>query len=111
MISRIPGSVGRIGKRRWRQPLSGDGNNSPLQTGGEALNLAVDMISDYVQNITRDIHIVIDESSREPAIRVLDSSTGGIIRELSVGEVMGLSRQISAGNPDPIKGLLVDSKV
>lgn len=112
MISKITTQVGRpiIAKR---QNSDGAGNYSPPERSAAAedtLLEAVNNVSSYVQNTSREVHVYVDEDSGDRQVSIVDSRTGQIIRHLPADEVLALSRHIASHASDPIKGMLVKSK-
>ncbi|MCB1692371.1 MAG: flagellar protein FlaG [Pseudomonadales bacterium] len=114
MISRISKSRegGRITNNQ-RQSLPQDGKLSPGPQDvdkSSSLLAAVNNVSNYVQNISREVHLYVDEADGECKVTIVDSSTGRTIRHIPPHEVMSISRHIDARANDPIKGLIVKSK-
>lgn len=72
---------------------------------------AVSNVSTYVQNISREVHLYVDESEGDCQVTVVDSSTGHTLRKIPPDEMLALSRQIDAKISDPLKGLLVKNSV
>lgn len=96
-----------------RQSGDGSGNTSPSERdaeGGDTLIEAVNNVSSYVQNTSREVHLYVDEKSGERQVSIVDSRTGQTIRHIPPEEVMTISRHIASHASDPIKGLLVKSK-
>ena len=97
-----------------RQEMSGGGKVSPQKVGPEVTREtvmeAVSDISDYVQNISRELQFQIDDDIGSTIITVLDRTTGDIIRQIPSEEVVQLARYIAENGSDSSKGLLLDSK-
>ncbi len=72
---------------------------------------AVNNVSSYVQNISREVHLYVDESDGGCQVTVVDSSTGHTLRQIPPDEMLALSRQIDAKISNPLKGLLVKNSV
>lgn len=107
----------RNGLARERQDLSGreqekrESKDGQADTkDGESLVAAISNVSSYVQNISREVHLYVDESAGQRRVSVVDSSTGQTIRDIPQKELLTLSRHISDQVSDPIKGLIVKSK-
>lgn len=77
---------------------------------GDSLLAAVNTVSNYVQSISREVHLYVDNTTGSQRVSVVDSTTGQTIRHIPSDEVMKLSRDISTRSSDPIKGLLVKGK-
>ncbi|MEW6353153.1 MAG: flagellar protein FlaG [Pseudomonadota bacterium] len=59
------------------------------------LNQAVSAINDYVQNLRRDLHFTIDADTEEcTVIKVIDSETQEVIRQIPPEEVLTLARSL-----------------
>lgn len=95
-----------------RQDVSASGKVSPQQAEPavtrEAVAAAVSDISDYVQNISRELQFQIDDNVGSTVITVTDRETGDIIRQIPQEEVVRLARYIAENAPDPVTGLLVN---
>lgn len=62
-----------------------------------SLNAAVDDLSHYAQNISRDLQFSIDEELNKTIITVYDSATEEVIRQIPTEEVLQLARNIKNG--------------
>jgi uncharacterized FlaG/YvyC family protein len=99
-----------------RQGSSGSGKYSSFRTRAEgdkvssSLLAAVNNVSSYVQKISREIHLYVDENDGDPVVSVVESDSGRTIRKIPANEVLTISRHIDAEISDPIKGLLVKSE-
>lgn len=118
MISKIPTtSSGRASTSYKRQSVADTGNSTDSKTDssldGEhpnSLLAAVNTVSNYVQSISREVHLYVDDSTGLQRVTVVDSHTGQTIRHIPAAELKAISRHISAKSADPIKGLLVKSE-
>jgi flagellar protein FlaG len=63
----------------------------------EELQSAMKRISDYVQNVRRELQFSIDEESGRTIIRVIDAETEEVIRQLPPEELLQIARHIEAG--------------
>ncbi len=88
------------GSAAERQPLPQGGQTLPPQQEqtGEIqrrdLDEAVSRIQDYVQNLQRELQFTIDEGSGRTIIKVIDSETDKIIRQIPPDELLAISEQI-----------------
>lgn len=105
------------GSANRRQDLAAPGKTVPQSTApetnsksGEAIRSAVSTIADYVQHITRDLDFSVDEISGRQVVKVFDSQTGKLIRQIPPEEVLTISRQIATRTKDPIRGLVLRNK-
>ncbi len=72
----------------------------------EALIDAVSTLQDYVQNIQRDLEFTVDEELGRVIIRVYDSETKEIIRQIPAEEMLKLARQMAQAE----EGLLLSTR-
>lgn len=72
----------------------------------EALIDAVSTLQDYVQNIQRDLEFTVDEELGRVIIRVYDSETKEIIRQIPAEEMLKLARQMAQVD----EGLLLNTR-
>ena len=100
-----------------RQKFSGDGEDLPKKrpvisedTDEESLMSAIDNVTNYVQNVSREIHFDVDAGAVTGKVTVVDSATGRTIRQIPAREVLEMSRDISNRVSDPIKGMLLRDK-
>ena len=63
-------------------------------------------VSNYLQNINREIHLHVDDEGSH-AVSVVDSASGRTLRMIPPHEVLKISSHISSKIDDPIKGLLL----
>ncbi len=66
---------------------------------------AVTQINDYVQNIQRELRFSIDEESGKTIIKVIDSSTDELIRQIPSEKLLAVSRAL-----EEFSGLLLEAK-
>ncbi|MDX5385836.1 MAG: flagellar protein FlaG [Marinobacter sp.] len=74
------------------------GNPSPREGQGvsaEQVSQAVSDLNDYVQSVGRDLQFQVDEDSGRSIIRVLDSQTQEVIRQIPSEEALALARTLS----------------
>lgn len=64
----------------------------------KALDEAVSRIQDYVQNLQRELQFTVDEKSGRTIIKVIDSQTEKVIRQIPPEEILALSDQIQGGS-------------
>ena len=97
-----------------RQELVEGGNVSPQsptpEVDREELERAVSDISDYIQNISRELQFQLDDQIGGTIVTVLDPETDEIIRQIPSEETVEMARYIAENSPDVIKGLLVNSE-
>ena len=92
------------------------------QRSSEAQALSVDDIAkaaeafaELAQNMNRDLRFSVDNELEQPIIRVIDRSSGEMIRQIPTEEVVELAIKIRQFNSDEAydsaTGLLIDSRV
>ena len=83
-----------------RQSLPPSGESVPLPQGQNSdatrkeLDEAVSRIQDYVQNLHRELQFTVDEQSGRTIIKVIDSETDQIIRQIPPDELIAISEYI-----------------
>lgn len=60
------------------------------------LQQAVSKLNDYVQNIQRDLQFSIDEESGAMVVKVIDSKSDKVIRQIPTEETLRLARSLTA---------------
>ena len=78
----------------------------PAAIDMQALSSVVSAIKDYVQNIQRDLEFTVDKELNRVIIRVYDSETREVIRQIPAEEMLKLARQLARAE----EGLLLDLK-
>ncbi|MBI3344680.1 MAG: flagellar protein FlaG [Gammaproteobacteria bacterium] len=79
-----------------RQSLSVEGQNAPAPEAVRTTEIgkAVSAINSYIQTLRRDLHFTIDEETDRTIIRVVDSETQEVIRQIPSEEVLALARSL-----------------
>ena len=80
-----------------------EGNNLPQQASDRPvskaqLHEAVSQINSMVQSVQRDLAFSLDEDSGQTVIKVLDSKTGSLVRQIPSEEVLAIATQLKAMN-------------
>lgn len=128
-VSSIAGSTTRVEARpavnaanpvdTERQSDAASGNSAPAaQTQKQAaqeLAQATQDISDYIQTVSRSLQISVDGDVGATVIRVMDSETDEVVRQIPSEEVLQIARfiadqQSNADTVATVKGLLMDSE-
>lgn len=86
------------------EPAAG-GENVPLQAATNAgdpaqVQSAVSQISDFVQNFQRDLQFSVDQDSGRTVIKVVDSETQEVIRQIPPEDLLRMARNL--GSPDSL---------
>lgn len=74
-------------------------------TASEEVSDAVDRINDFVQVVQRDLRFTVDEDTGRTVVKVLDSQSEELIRQLPPEEILELAAYM-----DELRGLLVKEK-
>jgi len=77
----------------------------------EALSSALEQVSSYVQNVQRNLNFSIDEASGRTVVKVIDSESDEVIRQIPAEEMLAVARRLQEMNEVQIPGLLLRSKV
>ncbi len=83
-------------KLESRQGLTAEGQNVPVATQVDAAEVgkAVQSINAYIQNLRRDLQFTVDEDTDRVIVRVIDSETQEVIRQIPSDEVLALARSL-----------------
>jgi len=97
-----------------RQEVSESGKVSPQEVtqkvDTEDVVQAVIDITEYVQNVSRDLQFQIDKQTGDTIVTVIDTETKEIIRQIPSEEIVAMARHIAENAPDPVKGLLMNGE-
>ncbi len=64
------------------------------EEGAKALELAVETANNFVQTVQRDLHFSIDQESERTVVKVVESSSGDIIRQIPNESFLELARKM-----------------
>lgn len=67
---------------------------SASQPSGKELESAVASLNEYVQSIERDLHFSVDEELERTVVKVIDSDSGDVIRQIPDDVVLELARNL-----------------
>ncbi len=76
-----------------RQILPAGKANTPEPTS-EAVKVAVEKLNTQIQSLQRDLSFSIDEDSGRTVVRVIDSETKEVVRQIPSEEVLKLAQQL-----------------
>ncbi len=83
--------------QRGGESLPQEGKVPPEKVANPAgLGQAVDRINSVIQNVQRDLSFNLDEDSGRTVIRVVDSKSGKLIRQIPSEEVLALVRHLQS---------------
>lgn len=92
----------RVDRTTGRNELAEDGQVQPPEETGtpvaeEDVRQAVSNLNDYAQMLHRDLQFSVDEDSGRTVIKVIDSETNNVIRQIPSEQVLELARHFSSG--------------
>ncbi|HWS03660.1 MAG TPA: flagellar protein FlaG [Gammaproteobacteria bacterium] len=93
-----PAALEAAGKSVGGNTLPTTGEVQPSQppteekVAGTDISDAVKTLSTYVQNMSRELHISVDEDSGRTVIRVIDPDSKEVIRQIPEEEILALAR-------------------
>jgi len=106
-----PASV-LAGTAAKRQEAPSSGNNIPATSGDASqpleatgLSVAVSRLSNHVQQISRDLEFSVDKQLDRVIIKVFDTETKEVIRQIPAEEVLSLARSLTSD-----EGVIVNVK-
>ena len=70
------------------------------ETSEQALNAAVKQLNSYVQSINRNLEFNIDSDSGETVVKVIDSQTDELIRQIPNEEALNIAKQLDGVSDD-----------
>ena len=82
-----------------------------VELSQKALEKVVSQLNDYVQNTQRDVDFSVDDSTGRVVVRVIDSESEQVIRQIPSDEMLAISRHLleSLETEQP-KGFLIELK-
>ena len=85
------------------QALPVDGKEQPPQVANTAeVRQAVNRINEVVQSVQRDLSFNMDEGSGKYVIRVVDTESGELIRQIPTEEVLAIASQLREFQEDAV---------
>ena len=82
-----------------------------LELSQEAIEKVVSQINAYVQNTQRDVDFSVDDSTGRVVVRVVDSVTEEVIRQIPSEEMLAISRHFLENlEAEQVKGFLIELK-
>ncbi|MCK4951175.1 MAG: flagellar protein FlaG, partial [Gammaproteobacteria bacterium] len=70
------------------------GNANTSEPTSEAVKVAVEKLNTQIQSLQRDLSFSIDEDSGRTVVRVIDSETKEVVRQIPSEEVLKLAQQL-----------------
>jgi len=99
------------------------GNALPVGSGSQSVNVvqlheAVGQINTFVQSIQRSLLFTVDESSGKDVIRVIDTDSGTLIRQIPAEKVLAIAsylaeilQEVSADDRQVPQGILFSDTI
>lgn len=85
--------------------------NVDVELSQEALEKVVSQLNAYIQNTQRDVDFSVDDSTGRVVVRVIDSESEEVIRQIPSEEMLAISRHlIESLETDQPKGFLIELK-
>ena len=82
-----------------------------VELSQEALEKVVSQLNAYIQNTQRDVDFSVDDSTGRVVVRVIDSASEEVIRQIPSEEMLAISRHlIESLETDQPKGFLIELK-
>ncbi|MDZ7924544.1 MAG: flagellar protein FlaG [Marinagarivorans sp.] len=75
-------------------PIEAAGGETTTPSAAEELNEAITVMNDFVQSVQRDLHFHVDEESQKTVVKVVDVSSGDIIRQIPEETFLELARKM-----------------
>jgi len=97
-----------------RQETAAAGKVLPQSTSqpsqAEQLKTAVGQINEYVRSFRTDLQFVVDEESGRSVVKVIDTESGELVRQIPSEQVLAVSRAIES-NLKSSSGIILQDKV
>ncbi|GLQ01075.1 hypothetical protein GCM10007891_29280 [Methylophaga thalassica] len=84
---------------------SSDEQNNQQQQRTEALRDKVAQLNDYMQNMNRNLQFSVDDTSGDTVIKVIDSETEEVVRQIPSEEILEARHAI-----EKYRGILLETK-
>ena len=82
-----------------------------VELSQEALEKVVSQLNAYIQNTQRDVDFSVDDSTGRVVVRVIDSESEEVIRQIPSEEMLAISRHlVESLETDQPKGFLIELK-
>ena len=85
--------------------------SSEVELSQEALENVVSQLNAYIQNTQRDMDFSVDDATGRVVVRVIDSESEEVIRQIPSEEMLAISRHLLESlETDEPKGFLIELK-
>ena len=81
-----------------------------VEVSQEAVERVVSELKDYVQNSRRNLDFQVDDVTGRVVVKVIDSNSDTVIRQIPSEEILALSRRLAESLEDAHKGMLLELK-
>ncbi|MFO7604005.1 MAG: flagellar protein FlaG [Gammaproteobacteria bacterium] len=81
-----------------------------VEVSQEAVERVVSELKDYVQNSRRNLDFQVDDVTGRVVVKVIDSNSDTVIRQIPSEELLALSRRLADSLQDARKGMLLEIK-
>ena len=76
----------------------------------EKLDKVVSELKEYVQTMQRDLNFHVDDATGRVVVRVVDSTTNKVVRQIPEEEILNLARRLEEMLDDMPKGVLLEGE-
>ncbi|MDH5446327.1 MAG: flagellar protein FlaG [Gammaproteobacteria bacterium] len=76
----------------------------------EKLDKVVSELKEYVQTMQRDLNFHVDDATGRVVVRVVETSTNKVVRQIPEEEVLALARRLEELLDDMPKGMLLEGE-
>jgi flagellar protein FlaG len=87
-----------------------DATAEHTEVSQEAVERVVSELKDYVQSARRNLDFQVDEVTGRVVVKVIDSNSDTVIRQIPSEEILALSRRLAESLEDSHKGMFLELK-
>ena len=84
---------------------SASASSAASQSNGQAIRNAARQINDFLKSTSAGVEFSVDENSKKLVVRIVDSETGQVIRQIPSEEMLAISQSL-----DHVAGMLLEQK-
>lgn len=84
---------------------SASANSGAAQSNGQAIRNAARQINDFLKSASAGVEFTVDENSKRVVVRIVDSETKQVIRQIPSEEMLAISQSL-----DRVAGMLFEQK-
>lgn len=81
-----------------------------VEVSKETVERVVSELKDYVQNSRRNLDFQVDDVTGRVVVKVIDSNSDTVIRQIPSEEILALSRRLADSIKEAQKGMLLELK-